>query len=85
MTTSLTSSFPVIDSHSETLPSLRIDKPFPALLDHAHKLDFDAMDEFMTHVLEAIRVNGSLAVRVFPPASEVLLNFADRLATDVVC
>ncbi|KAG9218157.1 hypothetical protein CCMSSC00406_0008096 [Pleurotus cornucopiae] len=47
-------------------------------------LDFDAMDEFMTHVLEAIRVNGSLAVRVFPPASEVLLNFADRLATDVV-
>lgn len=35
---------PVIDSHSETLPSLRIDKPFPALLEHAMALDFANMD-----------------------------------------
>ncbi|KAH7100519.1 hypothetical protein BKA62DRAFT_658539 [Auriculariales sp. MPI-PUGE-AT-0066] len=35
----------VIDSHSETTPSLRIDKPFPALLEHALSLDFKNMDE----------------------------------------
>ncbi|KAJ7594896.1 hypothetical protein C8J56DRAFT_927884 [Mycena floridula] len=34
----------VIESHSETLPSLRIDKPFPELLEHAMKLDLAAMD-----------------------------------------
>ncbi|KAF8548622.1 hypothetical protein OG21DRAFT_1516114 [Imleria badia] len=34
----------IIESHSENLPSLRIDKPFPALRDHAVALDFDAMD-----------------------------------------
>ncbi|KAH9006627.1 hypothetical protein EDB86DRAFT_3070612 [Lactarius hatsudake] len=34
----------VIESHSETTPSLRIDKPFPALLQAARALDFDAMD-----------------------------------------
>jgi len=35
----------IIDSHSETTPSLRIDKPFPALLDYALSLDFDNMDQ----------------------------------------
>ncbi|KAF8123015.1 hypothetical protein EV363DRAFT_1229758 [Boletus edulis] len=34
----------IIESHSENPPSLRIDKPFPALRDHALALDFDAMD-----------------------------------------
>ncbi|EIM83859.1 uncharacterized protein STEHIDRAFT_123436 [Stereum hirsutum FP-91666 SS1] len=34
----------VIESHSETTPSLRIDKPFPALLEHATSIDFDNMD-----------------------------------------
>ncbi|KAL0958097.1 hypothetical protein HGRIS_000269 [Hohenbuehelia grisea] len=47
-------------------------------------LDFDAMDEFMGHILAAIKDHGSLAVRVFPPASDVLLNFAERLASEVV-
>lgn len=36
--------YSVVDSHPDTAPSLRIDKPFPALLDHAKKLDFDKMD-----------------------------------------
>ncbi|TDL20256.1 hypothetical protein BD410DRAFT_772863 [Rickenella mellea] len=35
---------PIIDSHPETPASLRIDKPFPALLDHALKLDIENMD-----------------------------------------
>lgn len=35
----------VIDSHSETTPSLRIDKPFPALLEYALSLDLDNMDQ----------------------------------------
>ncbi|KAN0082730.1 hypothetical protein V8E55_008525 [Tylopilus felleus] len=34
----------IIERHSETAPSLRIDMPFPALRDHALALDFDAMD-----------------------------------------
>ncbi|KAI0290928.1 hypothetical protein B0F90DRAFT_1782013 [Multifurca ochricompacta] len=34
----------IIESHSETSPSLRIDKPFPALLQAARALDFDTMD-----------------------------------------
>lgn len=34
----------VIESHSENTPSLRIDKPFPSLLQHAMSLDFANMD-----------------------------------------
>lgn len=41
---SLTLLLVVIESHSETAPSLRIDKPFPSLLDHALTLNLDALD-----------------------------------------
>ncbi|KAJ8082084.1 hypothetical protein PM082_007930 [Marasmius tenuissimus] len=34
----------IIESHTETAPSLRIDKPFPALYDYATNLDFTKMD-----------------------------------------
>ncbi|KAF8874432.1 hypothetical protein BD779DRAFT_1566773 [Infundibulicybe gibba] len=34
----------IVESHSETAPSLRIDKPFPALLEYCLSLDFSAMD-----------------------------------------
>lgn len=34
----------VIESHSETPPSLRIDKAFPALLQYSTSLDFSALD-----------------------------------------
>lgn len=34
----------VIESHSENMPSLRIDKPFPSLLQYAMSLDFANMD-----------------------------------------
>ncbi|EJD48980.1 hypothetical protein AURDEDRAFT_112722 [Auricularia subglabra TFB-10046 SS5] len=34
----------VVDSHSDTPPSLRIDKAFPALIEHANSLDFANMD-----------------------------------------
>ncbi|QRV78421.1 NEDD8-activating enzyme E1 regulatory subunit [Ceratobasidium sp. AG-Ba] len=34
----------VVDSHSENAPSLRIDKPFPELLEHSLALDFATMD-----------------------------------------
>ncbi len=37
-------SLSVIESHSETAPSLRIDKPFPALLQYTQSLDLDALD-----------------------------------------
>ncbi|KAG8903932.1 hypothetical protein FRB99_002536 [Tulasnella sp. 403] len=35
---------PIITTHSEVQPSLRIDKPFPSLLAHAFSLNFDKMD-----------------------------------------
>jgi NEDD8-activating enzyme E1 regulatory subunit len=44
MTGVSTVSITVIESHSETAPSLRIEKPFPSLLQHAMSLNFDAMD-----------------------------------------
>ncbi|KAG6816379.1 hypothetical protein H0H87_006591, partial [Tephrocybe sp. NHM501043] len=47
-------------------------------------LDFDAMDEFMGAVLKSVEEHGARAVRVFPPASQVLLGFADRVAHEVV-
>jgi amyloid beta precursor protein binding protein 1 len=40
----LIGSFLVIESHSETASSLRIDKAFPALLDYSLSLDFSNMD-----------------------------------------
>ncbi|TCD69786.1 F-box protein: endocytic membrane traffic, recycling ReCYcling 1 [Steccherinum ochraceum] len=48
------------------------------------QLDFDAMDAFMSHVLDALREHGTRAVRVFPPEANVLLSFSDRLANEVV-
>ncbi|KIM77632.1 hypothetical protein PILCRDRAFT_615587 [Piloderma croceum F 1598] len=51
---------------------------------HTGILDFDAMDDFMAHIFAAIREHGSRAVRVFPPSSQVLLAFADRVANEVV-
>jgi hypothetical protein len=47
-------------------------------------LDFTPMDDFMSQILEAIGEHGARAVRIFPPGAQVLIAFADRLATDVV-
>lgn len=62
----------------------------PHLTDKEHdssednQLDFDAMDEFMSVVLASIDEHGSRAVRVFPPAAQVIIYFAERLASEVV-
>lgn len=42
------------------------------------------MDSFMEWVLRAISEHGARAVRIFPPPSQVLLSFADRIANEVV-
>ncbi|KAJ6509045.1 exocyst complex component Sec10-domain-containing protein [Mycena sanguinolenta] len=47
-------------------------------------LNFNPMDEFMASILAAITEHGSRAVRVFPPASDVLISFCDRIAVEVV-
>ena len=47
-------------------------------------LDFRPMDEFISHILQSIRDNGSAAVRIFPPPSGVLQLYSDRLAMEVV-
>ncbi|KAF7360342.1 NEDD8-activating enzyme E1 regulatory subunit [Mycena venus] len=52
----------IIDSHSETAPSLRIDKAFPALYDYATTLDFASMDPTdHTHVPYVIILVRALA------------------------
>ena len=38
----------------------------------------------MDFILLAIKEHGSIAVRVFPPASHVLLFFSERLSNEVV-
>jgi len=48
------------------------------------QLDFQAMDEFMDIIIGSINEHGARAVRVFPPASQVLLLFSERLAAEVV-
>ena len=35
---------PVIESHSETPPSIRLTKPFPALQDWADSVDYSKLD-----------------------------------------
>ncbi|KAJ7485285.1 hypothetical protein FB451DRAFT_1337569 [Mycena latifolia] len=52
----------IIESHSETAPSLRIDKAFPALLDYSTSLDFANMDPTdHTHVPYVIILVRALA------------------------
>ena len=48
------------------------------------KLDFDAMDSFITAILAILKEEGSRAVRVFPPDANVLLSFSERVANEVV-
>jgi recyclin-1 len=48
------------------------------------QLDFTPMDAFISHVLEAFRMDAETAAKVFPPPARVLLSFCDRVANDVV-
>ena len=38
----------------------------------------------MEHVLDALRNDGQVAVRVFPATSFVVISFAERLANEVL-
>ncbi|WVR07610.1 hypothetical protein IAU60_004652 [Kwoniella sp. DSM 27419] len=48
------------------------------------QLDFTPMDAFISHVLEAFRIDAELALRVFPANASVILSFCDRVASDVI-
>ena len=48
------------------------------------RLDFNAMEAFISDILDALQEHGSRAVRVFLPAANVLLVLADRLPVDIV-
>ncbi|GAA6011961.1 hypothetical protein JCM11491_000118 [Sporobolomyces phaffii] len=50
----------------------------------ADGIDFSSMDAYMGHILSILTREGSLIARVFPPESDALVYFLDRLATDVV-
>lgn len=52
--------------------------------EYVDALDFSAMDAFMNHVLAIVAREGKTIARVFPPDSDVLIQFADRIAIDVV-
>lgn len=47
-------------------------------------IDFSAMDDFMNHVIMTVQKEGTTIARVFPPDSDALLYFTDRIANDVV-
>jgi recyclin-1 len=42
------------------------------------------MDAFITHILEAVRIDAERAQRVFPPGARVILLFSERVANDVL-
>ncbi|EJF59704.1 hypothetical protein DICSQDRAFT_108611 [Dichomitus squalens LYAD-421 SS1] len=48
------------------------------------ELEFTPMDDFMADILAALEEHGSRAIRVFPSEANVLISFADRLASEVV-
>ncbi|WVF72932.1 hypothetical protein IAT40_007750 [Kwoniella sp. CBS 6097] len=48
------------------------------------QLDFTPMDAFISHVLEAFRIDAQLAHQVFPSNARVILSFCDRVASDVI-
>nr|XP_019010411.1 recyclin-1 [Kwoniella pini CBS 10737]OCF49192.1 recyclin-1 [Kwoniella pini CBS 10737] len=48
------------------------------------QLDFTPMDAFISHVLEAFRIDAEFAKRVFPTNARVILSFCDRVASDVI-
>ena len=47
-------------------------------------LDFTAMDSFMSHILDVLRNDGKVAVKVFPKESYVVLSYAEKVAQEVV-
>jgi recyclin-1 len=47
-------------------------------------VDFSAMESFMNWILQCIQKDGNLIARLFPPESEVLIFFGDRIASEVV-
>ncbi|ODN94766.1 recyclin-1 [Cryptococcus wingfieldii CBS 7118] len=48
------------------------------------QLDFTPMDAFISHVLEAFKIDAETAHRVFPVNARVILSFCDRLANEVI-
>jgi NEDD8-activating enzyme E1 regulatory subunit len=76
----------VVESHTEVSPSLRIDKPFPALLHAARALDFVAMDTtdhgHIPYVYILVRAldDWKTAVRCLYPRSMPYLNEFQRPA-----
>lgn len=47
-------------------------------------IDFAAMDKYMAFVLDVVKKEGEVIAKVFPKDSGVLLDFAERIAVDVV-
>jgi recyclin-1 len=49
-----------------------------------HRLAFGPFTAFLIHVLNTLRTQGAVAVRVFPPRARLLLLFAARVGSDVL-
>ena len=65
-------------------PMKNISKQLAPSGEYVDALDFSAMDTFMNHVLAIVAREGKTIARVFPPDSDVLIQFAERVANDVV-
>ncbi|WRT70136.1 uncharacterized protein IL334_007130 [Kwoniella shivajii] len=60
---------------------IKVQSPTGAM---TRQLDFTPMDAFVSHVLEAFRIDAEFAKRVFPANARVILSFCDRVASDVI-
>ena len=58
--------------------------PGPAAGEMVDGLKFQPLDEFVSFLLAIVRREGELIAAVFPPEADVLLDFADRVASDVL-
>lgn len=47
-------------------------------------LDFSAMDNYMSYIIQTVKRDASLAARVFPKHMNVVKDYADRVAQDAV-
>lgn len=52
--------------------------------DWVDAIDFSAMDAFVNHVLEVAQKEGYIIAKIFPPNTDVLVQFNEKIMTDIV-
>ena len=85
----------VVESHPETAPSLRIDKPFSALVNYAMSIDFENLDTtdhghipyivILVRVLEEWKKAVGYIVSILLPWINLILNKAQWISSIHIC